>query len=350
MYIEKTNYTVADYCAGMLRKEIIVNRQYQRSDKVWPPAARSFLIETILLNYPMPKLSLYQITDIKSRKTIKEIVDGQQRSQTILDFYKDKLRLPKSSEIPDAAGKLYSQLDPEHQHDFLNYSLSVDLFVGATPDEIREIFRRINSYTVPLNPEEQRHSMYQGTFKWFIYRMSKKYDQNLIDLGVFGEKQLVRMADAKIFSEITHSFLFGITTTDKKILAKLYKDYDLEFAREKEIETRIEETMDLIIGLEEIHKGPLMRPYNLYSLILAISHVMNPVVELRRDYESSVPYVYEREAVVSNLTALSESLQDPENPGIFSEFVSANLSKTNVADQRKKRFKWFCKALQPVLF
>jgi hypothetical protein len=83
MIIQPTNYTIADYCAAMQRKEIVVNSDYQRSDKVWPPAARSFLIETILLNYSMPKLSLYQVTDVKSRKTYKEIVDGQQRSKIV---------------------------------------------------------------------------------------------------------------------------------------------------------------------------------------------------------------------------------------------------------------------------
>ena len=126
------------------------------------PAAKSFLIETILLNYPIPKLSLFQKTDLRSRKTYKEIVDGQQRSRAILEFFEDKFRLSRSCEITEVAGKLYSQLAEEFQQDFLDYSLSVDLFVSANPIEIREVFRRINSYTVPLNPEEKRYSIYLG--------------------------------------------------------------------------------------------------------------------------------------------------------------------------------------------
>ena len=86
MHITSTNYTVADYCQAMINREIIVNRNYQRSDKVWPPAAKSFLIETVLLNYPIPKFSLFQKTDVRSWKTHKEIVDGQQRSQAIFEF------------------------------------------------------------------------------------------------------------------------------------------------------------------------------------------------------------------------------------------------------------------------
>ena len=63
------------YCQQMREKSIIVNHDYQRSDKVWPPAARSYLIETILLGFPIPKLSLYQTTDLKTKKT-KKNMDG----------------------------------------------------------------------------------------------------------------------------------------------------------------------------------------------------------------------------------------------------------------------------------
>src|SRR5438067_2453856 len=93
MNVLPTTFTVAEYCQQMLAGAIIVNRDYQRSDKVWPPAARSFLIDTILLGYPLPKFSLHQNTDLKTRQTVKAIVDGQQRSMAIQDFFSDKLRL-----------------------------------------------------------------------------------------------------------------------------------------------------------------------------------------------------------------------------------------------------------------
>ncbi len=96
MNIVATNTTVAAYCQEMGRNEIIVNKEYQRSDKVWPPVARSYLIETLLLGYPIPKLSLHQVTDIKSKKTLKEIVDGQQRSMAIFDFFHDRLPLSRT--------------------------------------------------------------------------------------------------------------------------------------------------------------------------------------------------------------------------------------------------------------
>src|ERR1035438_1261550 len=108
MQVTASNFTVAEYCEQMRGGGIVVNHDYQRSDKVWPPAARSYLIETILLGYPMPKLALHQTTDLKTRRTKKEIVDGQQRSQAIFDFFEDKLRLSGNTEF---ARRTYSQLD-----------------------------------------------------------------------------------------------------------------------------------------------------------------------------------------------------------------------------------------------
>ena len=349
MHITPTNITVADYCQGMSRHEIIVNRKYQRSDKVWPPAAKSFLIETILLNYPIPKLFLFQKTDLTSRKTYKEIVDGQQRSQAVLAFYNDKLRLSRSCEIAEAAGKLYSELDEESQQTFLDYSLSVDLLASATAFDIREAFRRINAYTVPLNPEEKRHAIYQGAFKWFIHKLSTEYDQSLIDIGVFTEKPLIRMADTKLFAELIHAFLYGITKTSAKNLDRLYKSYDSDCPKQQEIEKRISNTIDFILSIEEIHQSALMKPYNFYSLTLSISHMKFPAAPLISLYQPPIPYACDRNYAVANLTNLIDVLDSDSFDDKFKAFVAATSSDTNGAQNRQTRFKWFCKALEPKL-
>ena len=260
--------------------------------------------------------------------------------------------MSKSSEIEEVAGKLYSELEDDYKHKFFNYSLSVDLFVSAIPEEIRETFRRINSYTVPLNPEEKRHSIYQGKFKWYIYNLSKIYDQNLLDIGVFTEKQLTRMADAKLLSEIIHTLLNGITTSTAKKLDELYKEYDKDFPFKKDIDDRFNTTMDIIIDQKEIHKGPLMKSFNFYTLFLAITHTKKTVDKLISAYKlPQKSYEYERNIVISNLSNLADALEYPEKPPKkFKEFVIATQSKTNGAPSRKVRFEFFCKALEPILF
>jgi hypothetical protein len=249
-------FTVLEYCNAMKRGEIVINRKYQRNDSIWPESAKSFLIETILLGYEMPKFYLYPITDVKTRTTIKEIVDGQQRSSSIYEFFTNKLRLSPKLDTGEVAGKTYEELDEDYQQAFLNYSLSVDMFLSAAPEDIREVFRRLNSYNVPANPEEQRHAKYQGRFKWFIAGLSKDLGKIFSDTGIFAEKALVRMADCKLLTEITHAVKHGITTTNKFSLNSVYKEFDKAFPDERELRSQIDDAFSQIVEWTELHNGP----------------------------------------------------------------------------------------------
>ena len=64
-----------DYRDALLRGDIIINRDinrdYQRSSRVWPDMAKSYLMETILRDFPIPKLFLHQTQDTKTRKPIR---------------------------------------------------------------------------------------------------------------------------------------------------------------------------------------------------------------------------------------------------------------------------------------
>lgn len=345
MQIVPTNMTVADYCDAMNARDILVNRDYQRSDQVWPSTARSFLIETILMGFPVPKLSLYQRTDLKTKKTYKEIVDGQQRSTAIVDFFNGKFRLSPSLELAGAAGKKYDDLHPDLQDVFLTYSLTIDLFVSASPEEVRDVFRRMNSYTVPLNPEEQRHASRQGPFKWSINRTSKKYNEQLIEIGVFTPKQVIRMADAKLLTEVTHALYYGITTTSKKKLDDLYKEFDVNYPGEKEVEGRFKDAIGFVVAMPEIHGTSLMKPHVMYALLLAIMHMNEPLEMLEELAPGGERASFDYDNAVSNLTALADAWDNGEDSGDFADFVKASSERTNVKAQRETRFRWLYTAL-----
>ncbi len=337
--------TVADYCTAMGQHKITINSNYQRSDKVWPPSARSFLIESILLGFPVPKFFLFQKTDLKSKETIKEIVDGQQRSKTLLDFFTGKLAISSKSRIEEAAGRKYDQLNDDHKGAFLNYQLSVDLFVSATPREIREAFRRLNSYTVPLNPEEKRHAEYQGEFKWFVHEISTDYEEMFLEMGVFGQKQIVRMQDTKLLTELVHALKNGIQTTKSKQLDELYSDLDDEFTQRKAMEKRITNAIDWLLEIDDIHNGPLMAPHIFYSLMLAVTHVQKPCDVLKEAFDLDDAVEIIQDSATSNLSKLADALESDPAPKKFETFIDACAEKTNVKDQRTTRFEWLCKAL-----
>jgi hypothetical protein len=346
------NYSVAEYCKAMERNEFRVNHEYQRSDKIWPVTAKSFLIETIILGYPMPQVTLRQITDLETRRLTKEIVDGQQRSEAIFEFYNGILRLSPQVDTAELRGRTYEELSEELRQRFLDYRINADTFTGADDFQVREMFRRMNSYTVPLNPEETRHAVYQGPFKWFVQRMGRRFGESLQSSGLFTSKQLVRMADAKLIAEVTHAFYNGIQTTNRIKLDQLYKRFNGTFSDEQELASRLSAAFDQLFGFVELWNTAAFKPFMVYSLLLAIMHVQRPVEKLQSvvRMEKQLPIDSMIATVgISSLVDEFENKERDKGASLFPGFVEASDKGTNVKFKREVRFKYFCSALMGTL-
>lgn len=347
MNIMTNNMTLAQLCDQLERKDLLVNKEYQRSDEVWPIFARSMLVETVLLGYPIPKITIRQKTDMKNLKTFHEIVDGQQRTRALHDFYKGEYSLASSVETTEFRGKSIHDLSDEEKSRFVTYPIGADVLVGASDDEVIEVFRRMNSYTAPLNPEEQRHASFQGKFKWFIYDMRKICETSFLALEVLSKKSFVRMQDAKLITELCHAIVYGITTTSKTTLAAIYLKFDKSFPLQEEMKEKLALALSYVDGLELTPGSVLSKPYNYYSLILAVVAAQSKAEKLVESLDQiDVEDLAKDVIVVANLSRLAEALGDPEGIGMeFEEFLKAASDKTNTKAQRQTRFQWFYRAL-----
>jgi hypothetical protein len=336
------NMSIADFCGSLDRKETVVDKRYQRSSEVWPSLARSYLVETILKGFPIPKLAIHQATDLRSRKTTKFIVDGQQRTMAIQAFYRGDLTLSRSLELEDAAGRTYLDLPEPLQELFLSYVLDFDQFEAATDEDVREYFRRINSFTAPLNPEEQRHARYQGHMKWFILGLGERHSDTLVSLDVIQSRGIVRMADTKFFAEIINALLTGIVTTNKTILDAMYAKFDKEEVdRSVEMSSALDEAIDVVLRWPDLRGTALMRTHVFYSLLLAI-------IALQRRWPRLAELV--PKAPISRnanlgLLRLASAIEEPMANMDLKGFTDAAGGKTNVKAQREERVRWLGRAL-----
>ncbi len=337
--------TASDYCAAFNRKEILVDRRYQRNANVWVPRVQSYLIETILRGFPIPKLTVHQLTDVKNRKTIKYIVDGQQRTYAIVDFFNGKLRLPKKFSVPGAEGLTFDELSEDLQGAFLSYPIQFDQFEAVGEEVIREYFRRINSFTAPLNAEEARNAEFQGGMKWLILSLTDAYSETLLAMGTLTEREVIRMADDKLFAEIVHAMLNGVTTTTARTLSAMYKDYDRrDIPRQVEIEAAINGAFNAVADWRQLERTPLLtRTHIFYSLALALIAVQTGWPEL----QSAIGGLHGKALsprAEQNLTALADALETADASS-FDEFVAASSEKTNTREQRATRILWLAKAI-----
>jgi hypothetical protein len=342
-----TTYTIAQYCDMLDRKQIIVNSNYQRSPQVWPIAAKSNLIDTILTGYPIPKIILSQTTDLETKKTLMEVVDGQQRTRAIQEFFRGEVRLSRGTYV----GNTFDDLEEHQQRDFLDYVISADVFASATKEDIREVFRRINSYQVPLNAQETRHAVWQGDFKWFIHEMGQRYTTAIVKMGTLTEKKVSRMADLEVLTELVQLLISGIRTASPSALNGLYKEYDVSFPQRADIEASLGNALGYIIGLTEIHDTDLLERANLYALFAAVTALQSTSTHLD-PAEFGIPRRInaDRESVIVKLTTLLSQLNadEADRDPKFAEFVEASTSGTNTIKKRTARYKWFCRALGTV--
>src|SRR5437667_7301018 len=97
-------YTISDFLSWHRQHLLVLNASFQRRE-VWTPAARSYLIDTILRQMPVPKIYLRTRIDSNTQQAVREVVDGQQRLRAIVDFVENPF--PLTSRAGDLKGLTY---------------------------------------------------------------------------------------------------------------------------------------------------------------------------------------------------------------------------------------------------
>ena len=348
MNINSSAYTISELIDRLDRKEVKINRDYQRGEGVWPVSAKSYFIDTILEEYPFPKLYFYQIYDSARKKPIMEVIDGQQRLFTINEFLKGELKLTSSS--GSFSGKYFDDLSEEDQQKFRMTRVPVDVVLAAERPKLLELFRRMNAYTAPLNASEKRHSKFQGKFKWFAVELADEISPILSEFNILTSKQMIRMADSEMIADLCIVLRSGIISKSESGLNKIYKELDDDFPDS-------EKYRDLIVSffayvrdnLSEIRTPYLMKPYAIHSLFCAFSHIKsgipNGAVDLGVPCRKKPPLADAR--VIADLQEISDAHETKNLSGRFGEYVSASLSTTTKRAQRIARTKTFIDIIDP---
>lgn len=165
---QEIKFGTIDYAIGYLVKqfeeeEFYVPREYQRNF-IWVNKDKSYFIESILMGLPVPFMFFADTDDGRI-----EIVDGAQRTQTLVQFAQNELKLNDLEVLTDANGLSFSDLDIAIQRRFLNTNIRVVYLEEGTTKNIRqEIFKRINTSGRLAKPAEIRRGSYDGSFKVFL--------------------------------------------------------------------------------------------------------------------------------------------------------------------------------------
>lgn len=168
LHTETYDFTVASINDYLVNGNIFIP-EFQR-EYVWNRAQASRLIESLVIQCPIPVIYLNQERDEKL-----SVIDGNQRLQSIRLFLNDSYELRGLTTYPELEGLSYSLLDPRIRRHILNRTLRCIAILKDTHPQIKfEIFERLNTGAVQLNPQEIRHGVYHGPLIDLIDNLSKE--------------------------------------------------------------------------------------------------------------------------------------------------------------------------------
>jgi hypothetical protein len=141
-----------------------IQREY-----VWSDSRASRLVESLLLNIPIPLLYFAETADSKW-----EIFDGHQRVQSVVRFVENDLVLRGLDVLTHLNKKKWRDLTTQEQRHFMRRMLrAVVITADSHPSMKYEIFERLNTGSIVLNAQELRNSLYRGALNDLLHELAR---------------------------------------------------------------------------------------------------------------------------------------------------------------------------------
>lgn len=221
--------TVTDLVNLFERGALNLSPTFQRKS-VWTEKDRRKLIDTLVRNFPIPALFLYERQE--DGKLRYDVIDGKQRLETLLGFLGCLRghRFIFEGDIPGFEGKqridartlktnqkLKSTLLPQ----IMRYRIPV-IEVSGDLGDIVELFVRINSTGKTLTSQERRNARYSGSeLLKQSQALANKLTPKFESLGVFSVGQFSRMKHVEFAAELILSIHQGDVINKKLAVDKV---------------------------------------------------------------------------------------------------------------------------------
>lgn len=171
---EQARYPLNTIVSLVESDNYILNPEFQRRHR-WNNARKSRLIESFIMNVPIPPIFLYEVD-----YSVYEVMDGLQRLTAISQFYQDKYSLESLVEWQELNGLTYSKLPEQIRKGIDRRYISSIILLQETAKSENEanrlkqvVFERINSGGEKLKPQEIRNALYPGKLNSLTIKLAR---------------------------------------------------------------------------------------------------------------------------------------------------------------------------------
>ncbi len=192
--------TVKDLYDRYKDGDLILQPDFQRHF-VWDTTKSSRLIESVILDVPLP--IIYLVEDFDEKESV---IDGQQRLSSFFKFLDGELALTGLRVRTELNKKKFVDLERSLQNKIRKAAIRTITIQKESDKDLKfEIFERLNTGSVALNEQELRNCVYRGPYNGLLREMASDPDFMFL-IGINGPEK--RMRDVELvlrFAAFYHS-------------------------------------------------------------------------------------------------------------------------------------------------
>jgi hypothetical protein len=242
---EQARYPLNTIVSMVKSSDYNLNPEFQRRHR-WDSARKSKLIESFIINVPIPPVFLYEV-----KFSEYEVMDGLQRLTAISQFYQDMFELEGLTEWVELNGCTYSTLPELIRKGIDRRYLSSIILLQETAKDLGEaerlkqmVFERINSGGEKLKGQEIRNALYPGKLNSLCIKLAR--NSHFCKMWNIPEPDEAELADPEM-------------VRNEVITNPLYKDMSdvelcLRFFAYRQIDSWLGSTMEVFFD-EYLKKG-----------------------------------------------------------------------------------------------
>lgn len=340
---KSTSLTISEFYDNYTSNKYRFDVTYQRKSGVWSEDKKSFLIDSILKNYPVPAIFLRPCVDNETGRTVYDVVDGKQRLEAIVDFIENKIALTtyfaEDDFIDDAnletateiAGLTFDEIKkqnktfPDYIKQFWTYALNIEYLYEQKEELVATVFDRLNRNGEPLTRQELRNAKYSDSP---LLITLKELTDDSFWIDKLSRLKSVRMEDIEFISE-----LFFLVAEDR-VLDSSQETLDLLYEKYRNDEASITKTkaefLSIISTIDSLNidfctNKRLCWTTHLYSLF-TLAWLLNK----QGQFDSTI-------GMKINSFYAAYFSKDTNYSGSLKAYKEASSSRTRSESQRKNR-------------
>ena len=283
MKFTSTLHPISWFRDHYLNGGLAIKPPFQRRP-VWTPKQKCYLIETVLLDLPIPEIYVQRSVTAQGIETF-AIVDGQQRIRSILQFIGSEADeeerefngfvLDKLDSTSDWRGLSFADLSDDQKKAFFSYEFTVRYLYTENDEDTKDVFRRLNKYLTPLRPQELRNATYNGPFAKLAEKLAD--DEYWAENKIITSASIRRQGDVEFVSELMIGAMHGPQGGAPSIIDQYYatyEDYDEEFPGQRALLAAFRNTLnavrDIVPRVRELRWG---NKTDFYTIFVVFAHL-----------------------------------------------------------------------------